>query len=353
MPPQQSHLPQDRATYIPPAIQHEMAQHMQQTLPANLKYYQKSGAYVPPHIQHEMAQHMQQSMPEHLKPYINPYMQQQIVPQHLATTPGGQAPHVGLQPPVTAHPGLDQPVSFDPRHRLQNPDSLTQQIQPSIPAHTVEPSATSQDPYGFITEPAAQKASTSLPFTLKGIGGSQALPMRLAVMGAGLLLVLILIVAIKGIVVGGFKLEPFVAVLQDQQELIHLTNSSTQSQASQANLPLNDQNFLATTQLTVSSAQTQLLAYLTHSKQKVTTKELNGKVSAAVQTQLTTAQSNGDYVTVFQSILSNLMNIYQADLRSAYSATTGKNGRAELRYDYNQAQLLNQQLNQGASSASS
>src|SRR5271170_5229902 len=106
MPPRQSHLPQARATHIPDRIQQEMDRHMQQTLPANLQYYQKSGGYVPPHIQQEMAQHMQSTMPEHLKQYINPYMQQTVVSQHLSSPPSeGQIPNFiphHIPPPVVS-----------------------------------------------------------------------------------------------------------------------------------------------------------------------------------------------------------------------------------------------------------
>src|ERR1017187_6514082 len=148
MSPQQPHLPQDRAVNIPTRVQQAMDKHLQQTLPANLKYYQDSGAYVPPHIQQQIQSHMQKSMPEHLKQYINPYMQQQVVPQHLGTAQGMHPPQFTPGQHMTTvvqDQPFPQPIvggSLTPEQTAPE----TQNVQPPIEPSSISPP---QEPYAF------------------------------------------------------------------------------------------------------------------------------------------------------------------------------------------------------------
>ncbi len=347
MNPTSPHLPQDRAAYIPPRIQQEMAKHMEQTLPANLKYYQQSGGYVPPNVQKQMAQHMEQTMPNHLKEYINPYMQQQVVPQHLASVPLGQPTHFTPHPPSPSLENAVQPLHpfEDQTQAVSQPQQISPQMQGPQPA--VQPQAYgNQGPYEFITNPAtSERPASMLPSLLNG----KSLRTRIIVLGGGLVGLLIIFSILKGLLAGSFDVQPFLAVLQDQQELIHLSTEANQSSTGQASLPASYQGFIATTQLTVTSVQSQLITYLALNKQQVSPKQLNLKISTATDTQLTGASASGNYTATFQQIMSSQLNTYTADLRSAYAQTTGKKGRAQLNDDYKQARLLIKQLNQAGS----
>jgi hypothetical protein len=141
MSPQPPHLGQDRAAIIPPRIQAEMARHMEQTLPANLQYYQKSGGYVPPNIQKQMAQHMEKSMPNHLKQYISPYMQQQVVPQHLASVPGAGVAPAQFHPVTHTAPSYNPNQPLARPHETQQPWQAAPQPQQISPTQVVQPSA--------------------------------------------------------------------------------------------------------------------------------------------------------------------------------------------------------------------
>lgn len=342
MPPPQSHLPQDRATHIPSRIQQEMDMHLQQTLPAHLKYYQSSGDYVPPHIQQEMAQHMQQSMPEHLKQYINPYMQQRVVPQHLATAQNFQQSHytppnaTTLVPDRIFVPSMSGSVQPASQPQVVQPQAAAQPSQPTVSEQPPNP----QTPYDFITNPQA-----STPVRSSFLVG-KSLPIRLAIIVGGLLALLIIFTIAKGILGGGgFKLQPFEVVLEDQQEIIHLTSNALQPQNGESSLPESDQNFVATTNAVMTSDQSQLTSYLTTNKETVTQQELNLKVSTSIDSQLTAAQGAGNYTTVFEQTMNSQLNSYAVDIQRAYLETTGKKGRAQLSNDYTQAGLLLKQLN--------
>ena len=354
MSPSPSHLPQDRSAYIPPRIQQEMAKHMQQTLPANLQYYQKSGGYVPPQIQKEMAQHLQSTMPEHLKEYINPYMQQTVASGHqsamgsVGRESSSQISAAAFIPSRKLGPNFSVHTFPQPQPGAQpEPQPQSQQLSPQP---VQEPTAPVQpvNPYDFITEPskpAAQKLAIAIP-------GLAILPRKLTVIVGGMIAAIIILSVLNSVLSTKFDLPPFLAIAQDQQELIHLSSTATQTSSVESTITPALQNFLATTELTVTSSQANLLQYLANNNQKVKTKELSLKVSPTIDTELTNAVAAGNYTQTFQQVMTSQLNTYVADLRSAYRTTSGKKGHAQLSSDFTQAVLLVKQLDQASGTAS-
>jgi hypothetical protein len=348
MSPQPPHLGQDRSVIIPPRIQAEMAKHMEQHLPANLQYYQKSGAYVPPNVQKQMAQHMEKSMPDHLKQYISPYMQQQVVPQHLASAPGGQ--------PANFNPVAHTSPSYTPNQQLSHPPETQpwsapqpQQVYPTTAQPATQPQATGppQEPYAFITNPEQLAPPPTLLSSLNG----KSLKTRIIILGGGFIVLVIVYSILKGLLAGSFDLQPYLAVTQDQQELIYLTAGPSKFQPNQADLPAGYQNFITTTQITLSSNQTQLLTYLAESKQKIKPQELYLRVSASVNNELASSVASNTYQATFQQVMTSELNIYTADLRAAYGKASSIQSHVLLSSDYKQALLLTKQLNSASSSS--
>ena len=171
--------------------------------------------------------------------------------------------------------------------------------------------------------------------------GGSSLAVRVAVVSGGLLVLLIAFIVLKGIIAGSPKLDSMLTVAQDQQELIHLTTNTGQQQ----NLSTANQNLAATAQLSLNSAQDQLVNYMTKNGFKVKPKVLTQKVSTSIDTQLTNAATAGTYDQTFQDTIKSQLNTYTDDLKQAYGQISGKNGRALLSSDYNQAQLLLSQTN--------
>lgn len=338
MHPKQSNLAQARATYIPPRVQQEMARHMQQTLPANLKHYQDSGGYIPPNIQKQMAQHMQASMPEHLKQFIDPYMQQKVAPQYLSSMSGAHPTPMAPHAQVTFHPD-DQPLHITESHTPAHSHEILQAetTQPAVPQPQV--SNPVDEPYSFITNPPSPAKPLLNPFS------GQSLLKRAVLLGGGLVVFVIIIFVLRSLTSPNFSLPPYLTLLQDQQELIHLSTTAAQSSANQT-LSEDYQNFIATTQVTVTSAQTQLLSYLALNKQKVTNKEIDLKVSLVTDNQLTASQASGSYTSTFQTVMAAQLNTYLSDLHQAYVHTSGVKGHTQINNDYSQALLLVKQLNQ-------
>lgn len=208
--------------------------------------------------------------------------------------------------------------------------------QPAVPQ--MAPPSRDQA-YDFITNPAPAPKRSFTDMLPSGMAAR-------AGMAAGVLIaVFIVLMILRSIVGSGPSPDQFISVLQDQQEMIHLSAESTQ----QGGLSSGNQNFVATLGLSMTSSRGELLSYLAGVKQKVTAKELNLKESPATDAQLNAGVTSGTFDQTFKQVMQSELTGYMHDLQSAYKMYTGKNARALLTDSYNQAQLLQTQLNSPAS----
>lgn len=206
---------------------------------------------------------------------------------------------------------------------------------PLYPPNQPQPTAEPTEEYDFIVNPEKPAKRLRLP-------GGNSLLTRTLLAGGGLLVLVIIFVIIKSLLGGGNStFTAFVGVAQDQQELIHLSTNAGQ----QTNITTGNMNFAATAQLSLASSQAALGKYLSTSGHKVSLKTLNLKVSASLDNQLVNAATAATYDQTFQQIAKTKLTAYMNDLQQTYKLTRGKNGRALLNDDYNQAQLLMIQLN--------
>jgi len=168
---------------------------------------------------------------------------------------------------------------------------------------------------------------------------------RIGIVAGGLLLLVIIFSLLKSIIVGHPNTAGFVTAAQEQQELIHLTTNAVQQQG----LSTTNMNSALTTQLSLTSGQHDILTYLRNNHVKVKTKQLNLQVSAALDTQLTTAAAASTYNQTFHDIMKTKLTTYTQTLKQTYTQTKGPKGRALLSQEYDGAQLLLQQLDTPAS----
>lgn len=188
--------------------------------------------------------------------------------------------------------------------------------------------------YSFILNPEQPKR----PGLFKFGGGSKA--MRIAVVVAGIFMLLILLIGFKNLLAGSNKSLPsMVGVAQDQQELIHLSQNGVQNAVA-----TDTKNFAVTAQASLASEQSQLITYLAANHRNVKPKELALKVSATTDAQLAASLSASDYDPTFKDIMKAKLATYKQDLQKTYSLTKGPKGRALLKDDYNAANLLLKQL---------
>jgi hypothetical protein len=327
----------NRQTYIPPSVQQSLNQQLQRTAPAHLKKYVGTGAYVPRHAQKALAEHMQKNAPGHLKQYADAYVQQNVVdlslspPKPVSTDPLNRAPSPNqMRRDHSNVPGSQYEVESNNLFAANPPNSQTaaptqpNNQNPSDPNH----------PYEFILNP-------QQPAPRLGLLGGDRKIIRTGFIVGGVLLLLIILSLLKGALTSGPNFQPFVSVVQDQQELTHIMSGAVQQQ----DLSTVNQNFAYTAQASLSSSRIDMIDYLAKNKLKVSQKTLNLKVSPATDQKLTDALASATYNQTFHDISQAQLNAYINHLSAAYNLTTGPRGRALLRDDYSQAQLLLKLLN--------
>ncbi len=208
-------------------------------------------------------------------------------------------------------------------------------MQPNSPYGAAAPPPAQPHDYEFITNPGQPPRRSFNP-----LPGSTSTPIRVAIVTGGLLALLIVFLILKGIFSGGGNTEALVNVGQNQQQLIHLAKNANQ----QPGLSGANQAFAVTTQVTLTSAQQQLVTYLAKNGKKVDAKLLNLKVSAPLDEQLKTSAASSTYNATFKQTMETQLKSYQQALRTAYSQTSGPKGRELLSKQFDASSLLLQQL---------
>ncbi|HVV66445.1 MAG TPA: hypothetical protein VHB72_00010 [Candidatus Saccharimonadales bacterium] len=240
-------------------------------------------------------------------------------------------PQQGPQQPVQPQPQ----VGPQPMPQPQQPGPVTPQApQPGQPA--VQPNE-----YAFIMEPAKPPRQK-----LNLIPAGSSLPIRIAVVGGGIIILIILFTVIKGLVTTPpFDTTAMIGLAQDQQEMIHITSQALQqSKQQQAALSQNTMNFAVTAQASLSSDQNQTLTYLKNNGKKVKSGTLNQKVSATTDSQLSTAASNSTFESTYVQLMETELKNYQTALKTTFVDTKGAKGRQLLNQEYTSSQLLLNQL---------
>lgn len=362
----------DRHAYVPPQMKQALADHMQKSVPAHLKNYQQDGrAYIPTHVEKAIVDHMNKSVPAHMKEYVGAYVQQNVVfpaaggPQPKAPM---SAPHMPRStagarqpiPQIPRQPGYSRPLNspstvelIKSAQQTTNPPPLVplppaDQTPPSPPQPTPiypeAPTPASSDPvypYDFIMNP--DQPATPKKSLLPGSGdsGTKGIVLRVGLVAGGLVVLLIIFSVVRGLLTGGGSQPHLITVVQDQQELVQLTTKATQQQG----ISTTNSNFAATASLSLSSAQSDMIQYLSVTGvKKIEPKALNLKVSAKTDKQLTDAAVASTYNETFHGLMKTKLETYQRDLQQAYNKTSGPNGRKLLSAQFDQAELLLVQL---------
>ena len=309
---------------------------MQRNLPAHLQQYVGANkpAFIPSRAQAELTAHMQKVMPDHLKQYAGAYVEQNVMTRpSTPTAPAGR-------PPMPDR--LNRSHSGDIAAEQANAQFLNLFQSDQTGAAPVQPNLAAQAPvntdpnsnYDFIMNPEQPKRPSAFNF-----GGSST-GLRIAVVVGGLFLLLILFIGFKNILASSNKSIPsLVGIVQDQQELVHLTTDGVQN-ASSGDL----KNFAVTAQASLKSEKSDLVTYLLNNHRKVNAKEQNLKVSKSTDDQLSTALATSSYDPTFKQIMQTKLASYKQHLSAAYNQTKGPKGRALLQADYDAASLLLKQL---------
>lgn len=281
-----------------------------------------------------MTQQMQSRMPAHMQKYVGAFMQQNVIDPSIS---GKSFSPQTVTPNPTPRPS--KPSFSHSNHYSPQPEPQVEVSPPPAPEPDSPPQPTTpEQAYDFIINPEPKKRKS---FSL--LSGDSSLPVKLAVVAGGLLILFVLFSIAKGLLSGPSVMPSFVGIAQDQQQIIHILGKVSTSGNSN-NLSSNNQNFLVTAQLSLTSSQSDMIDYLAKNGTKVKAKQLNLKVSTATDTQLADSAAAATYDQTFKQIMETELNSYMRDLQDTYKQSTGAKGKALLTKDYNQAQLLLTQL---------
>jgi cytoskeletal protein RodZ len=202
-----------------------------------------------------------------------------------------------------------------------------QQTPPQYPVINNDPADHSQ--YDFIMNQGQPKNTPSFK------GGKK--PLLLIV--GGLLIVLILVVVVFSFFSkNNESSKPFLAVAQEQQELVRVADLQYGAVSSQST-----KNFVISTKSTMLTDNSLLMRYLAQNGAKISDKQLALGTHSTTDTALANAIATSTLDATLTKELQTELTTYKASLRQAYAATTGKNARALLeQFDKNADLLLAQ-----------
>jgi len=166
----------------------------------------------------------------------------------------------------------------------------------------------------------------------------------------GALLVLIIIISIaRSLFSGGGNTQALTDVAQEQQAMIHVLTNDPGEGSRQVTLSPDNQTFAATAKTSLTSAQQQLVIYMTNNHKKIDVNALEENTNPAIDEQLTAAVDNSTYDSTFKQVMQSQLTKYQKALQAAYQKTDGPIGRKLLSDEFDDAKLLLTQLNSPSS----
>ena len=188
--------------------------------------------------------------------------------------------------------------------------------------------------YDFIVNPQqAQKRNL--------LGGSS-VAVRIGIVLGAAFLILITFVIIRNVLSsGGSNQTALIAVVSEQKELVRLSTEVLQQGAPVSG---KTKNSIITTQVSVASAQSELIKYMAKNGQKVELKKVIHPGKAANDDQLKAALASGTYDLTVSDVLKTQLTSYQADLKTAFNKTSGTVGKDILNRQYKASELLLKQL---------
>lgn len=198
-----------------------------------------------------------------------------------------------------------------------------------------------QSPYDFIMNPQKPVKPSKNPLdALKSSGMS--LKMKIGIItGATVLLVIIISLAGALLNSGGGDKAKLISLAQTQQLIIAISATATGNIRSQALA-----NSSQTTGLTLKSQQQTYLAYLQSNGIKIGEKQLAGKVTTDITTQLKNAQASSSYDSTYKTLMAQALNNYATEAQTLHDSTVaGPKLKSLLEDESAQVKLLITQLN--------
>lgn len=207
-----------------------------------------------------------------------------------------------------------------------------------VPPNAPQPQQNIQTPqqpaadYDFIVHP--QERPKPKPFS------NTKLPVKIAIIGGGILFLLIVFNIFRGIIAGPPIGEKFLSVAQDQQQILTIATVASDQQG----LSTINSNSVITTKLGITTDQANTLEYMAKTGKKVKPEVLTKTLNSNLTAQLEASAAAGTFNETYKTVMTQQLNAYMNNMAQLYKQIDGKNGRALLDENYKAAKLLLQQL---------
>lgn len=188
-----------------------------------------------------------------------------------------------------------------------------------------------QQDYNFIMNPEKPK---------RQLGGSffNGSPKSLFILLGGVIIVIIILFVVFNALKPKGLTPEIISLAENQQEIARVAGEAAGQASSQAVL-----NFAASTQASLASEQTQLLAYLAKYGVKPSSNTLALGQNPATDQALKQAESASNFDSVFIQIMNNYLSDYSNQLAAIFAKNKSHTLALQLQADYQASQLLLQQ----------
>lgn len=201
---------------------------------------------------------------------------------------------------------------------------------PAPPPLNPQNMPTENNPYDFIINPGDQKPKR---FKLPG-GNSKSQRIFIVVSGLAILIFIFIIASSFLGQESKAQKEQLKDVVYKQKELIRISEIGVKKARSN-----EAKNLAITTQISLTSEQSELQTALKGLGVKTDAKSIGGPDKKTDQ-ELTEAEQSNNFDAVFLAILRQDLTDYAKNLQSAYQGTSSKNTKAALESQYNNAATL-------------
>jgi predicted outer membrane protein len=192
---------------------------------------------------------------------------------------------------------------------------------------------TPQSNYDFFMNP--PKPPKRPMFSMGGTLASRAV----IIIGAGVLLMVVIGVVSSVFFGGPSNTDQLLKVAQEQNEIARIATLAQYQGKS-----TDTKNFAITTQLSMQSAQTQLLKVLAQRGVKFNAKQLQLTKNPQTDSSLQTAAAASVFDQTFSSVMQSQIQDYSNLVKDTFETSKSKSIRGQLVVDYNSAQLLLSEL---------
>jgi len=206
----------------------------------------------------------------------------------------------------------------------------------------MNPQNSDQNPYDFIMNPGA--APVKKPLSL---GGKNSFFVKIGLIAGGAIVFMIVAaIVINTLTADKTNTADLETLAATQTEIARVASKGTSGSSSTVSV----RSFAVSAQLTMLTQQHATVNFLATKNIKMNTKKLSAAVNSQTDAKLQAASSSSTFDTVFVGVMKEQLANYLSNLETYYKNATNNDVKAMIQTDFQQTQMLQQQLPSGSGS---